>query len=62
MVPGDQVSTRQVVLAALVIALVCCAVMWWLEGFRQEKMISQFRQVLDNLPTATTGDSVTGIG
>lgn len=55
-------STRQVVLAALVIALVCCAVMWWLEGFRQEKMISQFRQVLDNLPTATTGDSVTGIG
>lgn len=45
-------STRQVVLAALVIALVCCCVMWWLEGFRQQKMITDFRAVLDSMPTA----------
>ncbi len=43
---------RQVAVAALIIALVCCAVMWWLEGFRQAKMISEFRKVLDGMPTA----------
>ncbi len=46
-------TTRQVLLAALVIAVVCCAVMWWLEGFRQERMVAEFRAVLDGLPTAT---------
>lgn len=48
-------STQQVVLAALVIALVCCAIMWWLEGFRQEKMIADFKRVLDGMPTAEPG-------
>lgn len=45
-------NARQVVLAAVVIAVVCCGVMWFLEGFRQERMIAQFRTVLDDLPTA----------
>jgi hypothetical protein len=52
---GGLVSTRQIILAALVIAVTCCAVMWFLEGFRQERMVAEFRAVLDGLPTAQGG-------
>lgn len=44
-------STKQVIIAAVLIAVVCCAVMWLLEDFRQAKMIADFRAELDRLPT-----------
>lgn len=44
-------KTSQVLVAAVAIALICCAVMWALEDFRQSKMIADFRAELANLPT-----------
>jgi len=44
-------TTRQVIVAALVLGFICCAIMWWLEGFRQRQMISTFQEWLDGLPT-----------
>lgn len=44
-------STRQVLFAALVLGAVCCLVMWFLEDFRQQKMIADFREALAQLPT-----------
>lgn len=48
-------TTRQLVLAVVLLALACCAIMWWLESFRQRKMIDDFRAMLDRLPTAGEG-------
>lgn len=53
-------STRQVVLAALVLALVCCVVMWTLEDFRQRQMIADFHAELAKLPTYLRGESENG--
>lgn len=44
-------SNRQAVMAALILALACCLVMWLLEDFRQRKMISDFKTALEKLPT-----------
>lgn len=44
-------STRQVVVAALVIAGTCCAVMWFLEEFNRQRMAAEFRDWLESLPT-----------
>lgn len=41
---------RQVIVGALVIAGVCCAVMWFLEDFNRQRMISEMRDWLDTLP------------
>lgn len=46
-------SNRQTVVAAIVLGAFCCAVMWWLEGFRQQRMIETFRAELERLPTFT---------
>ena len=48
---AEPMNTRQTVLAAVVLGAVCCGVMWMLEGFRQRKMIEDFRSVLETLPT-----------
>jgi hypothetical protein len=45
------VSVRSVIAGALVIAVVCCLVMWMLEDFRQAKMIADFKAALEDLPT-----------
>jgi hypothetical protein len=48
------VSTRQVILAAIVLGLVCAGVVWYLERFeleRIDRMVSEFRAELDRLPT-----------
>jgi hypothetical protein len=45
------VSNRQTVLAALVLAAVCCSVMWLLEDFRQRKMIADLAAELEKIPT-----------
>lgn len=50
-------TTRQVIAAALVLAVVCCGIMWLLEDFRQRKMLGEMRGWLDSLPTATEGGS-----
>lgn len=44
-------STRQVVLAALVLAVVCCSVMWYLESFRMAKIAEEWRSMISGLPT-----------
>jgi hypothetical protein len=44
-------TTKQIVIAAFIIAFVCCGVMWMLEDFRQSKMIADFRSELAKLPT-----------
>lgn len=38
--------------AAVVLALVCAAVVWWLEGFQRERLIRDFRAQLASLPQA----------
>lgn len=48
-------TTRQVVLAALVLAVVCCGVMWFLEGFRISQMRDEWQSWVASLPT-TAGD------
>jgi len=50
-VEGAGPVTKQVVIAAFVIAVVCCLVMWLLEDFRQRKMLSEMREWLGTLPT-----------
>jgi hypothetical protein len=45
------VSIRSVLAGAVVIAVVCCLVMWMLEDFRQAKMIADFKSALEGLPT-----------
>lgn len=45
-------TTRQVIIAALILGAVCCAVMWLLEDFRQRKMIGEMRDWLGTIPTA----------
>lgn len=44
-------TTKQAILSALIIAFVCCGVMWMLEDFRQAKMISDFKTELAKWPT-----------
>ena len=46
-----EMTTRQTILAAIILAGVCCGVMWVLEGFRQRQMIEEFRGALADLPT-----------
>ena len=53
-------KTSQILVASVLIALVCCAVMWMLEDFRQAKLISDFRAELANLPTYLQGDPNAG--
>lgn len=48
-------STRQTVAAAIILALVCCGVMWLLEDFRQRKMLAELRGWLDTIPTTEGG-------
>lgn len=48
-------TTRQVITAALVLAVVCCGIMWVLEDFRQRKMLGEMRAWLDTIPTAEGG-------
>jgi hypothetical protein len=50
------VTTRQLIVAALVLGLVCCAVMWMLEGFRQEQILAAFRAEWAGVPTHLRGD------
>jgi uncharacterized membrane protein YwzB len=45
------VTTRQVLYAAVVLGLVCAAVVWWLEGFNRDRLIRDFKATLDSLPT-----------
>lgn len=45
-------TTRQLVLAVLVFAFVCCAVMWYLESFRMQKMVAEWKSWVEQLPTA----------
>lgn len=54
-------STRQVLLAAFVLALVCCAIMWSLEDFRQRKLIADFHAELAKLPTYLRGEESPGV-
>ena len=44
-------TTRQVILAAIVLGLVCAGVVWYLERFNIDRMVSEFRAELDRLPT-----------
>lgn len=48
-------STRQVIVSAVVLGLVCALVVWWLEQFNRERLIADFRAQLDNLPTFKQG-------
>jgi hypothetical protein len=48
-------TTTQVIFAAVVLAAVCCAVMWFLEDFRQRKLIAEMQTWLAGLPTAAEG-------
>jgi uncharacterized membrane protein YwzB len=49
------VSTRQVLLAAVVLGMVCAAVVWWLESFNRERLIADFHAQLAKLPTFEKG-------
>lgn len=40
-------NTRQVVIGALVVAGVCCAVMWFLEDFNRQRMAAEWRDFLE---------------
>lgn len=44
-------TTRQTVLAAVILGMVCAGVVWWLEQFNRERLIADFREALDGLPT-----------
>ncbi len=44
-------STKQVLLSAIVLGLVCAGVVWWLEQFNRDRLIQDFRAQLDKLPT-----------
>jgi len=50
------VSSKQAVATALLLAAVCCLVMWWLEGFRQRKWLDQLRAELATIPTYLGGE------
>lgn len=49
-------SGKQVAATALLLAAVCCLVMWWLEGFRQQKWLDQLRAELATIPTYLGGN------
>lgn len=44
-------TTKQVVLTALILALVCCAVMWYLESFRMARIAEEWRSMIAGLPS-----------
>lgn len=49
------VNTRQLIVASIVLGLVCCGVMWFLEDFRQQKIMADFQAELAKLPTYLQG-------
>lgn len=48
-------STRQVLLAAVVLGCVCAGVVWWLESWNRERLIQDFHAQLEKLPTFKPG-------
>lgn len=50
-------GVREVMIAAVVLGLVCCAIMWLLEDFRQRKMLAELRSWLDTIPTVGEASS-----
>lgn len=46
-------TSKQMLISAVVIALVCCAVMWWLESYRMAKIGAEWRIWVDGLPSAS---------
>lgn len=48
-------STRQVLLAAVVLGCVCAGVVWWLESWNRERLIADFHAQLEKLPTFKPG-------
>jgi len=50
-VDEGELTTRQTVLAAVILGMVCAGVVWWLEQFNRERLIADFREALDGLPT-----------
>lgn len=44
-------SNRQAFLSSILLGIVCAAVVWYLEQFNRERMIRDFKAVLDGLPT-----------
>jgi len=42
---------KHTLVGAIVLGLVCAYVVWMLERFNREKLIEQFREQIDKLPT-----------
>jgi uncharacterized membrane protein YqjE len=53
------VTARQVLIAALVLAVVSASMVWALERFNRDLLIRQFREELAKLPTAIRPDAGT---
>ena len=49
---GDaEVSTKQMLVTIVTLTLLCALLVWWLESFNRERLLADFHEQIEQLPT-----------
>jgi hypothetical protein len=54
---NDDMTTRQLLITAIVIGTVCAVIVWWLEGFERKRLVCDWQSFIDNWsPPSVAGE------